>query len=1004
MKIKRLRIAGFGPYKDEQLIDFERFDDDGIFLITGKTGAGKSSILDAICFALYASVPRYDGTESQLRSDHCEPDDPTFVELEFAMGETDYRIYRTPRYDRAKKRGGGTTTSQPDARLDVRDDSAASPATSPAASHAAPSATAHGDGWRGIAARPVDVGLELSRILPLKQDQFLQVILLAQNRFQKFLLAKTDDRRAVLRTLFGTARFERFESELLARRKVLGEQISTLQQQIGGFASTIAHQLEHESPPDSPTREWFETVEAELAAECVVATATAVAADAAFATASDDLQLRTILRSRQERRDAARLTHESLESRRAEIDDLRARSADAQRAARVMPQIRALAEAESARARALANEAAARELWLQLGESPERVSPAGLQSTIDEIVGLQGSLHDVLAAEKLVPALDHDVDVAETRLAEHSEALARVQTALAELPGRVDTATAQRAEAALAAAREAEARAELARLDREGVAADTVRRLEPVLERAQQSEKTASAANRAAATAYDDLLDRRLAGHAAELAADLVDGQGCAVCGSTAHPAPATRTALPVGEQDIELARAAQVDAQSALDAAHEVVQSTALALAEARTRANDKTPEQWNAEHEGALATLEQALAARDDVARLERRLVTLRAELALAHTELVDVQATRDAASALVTTLRSQRATIVARVADHRGEFETVTKRVARLQSELDAARRILDADTLCDQRQVAHELAVSELNAQLHLEGFADQEAVRAARVSDDDIAEQHDILRRYDDELAVVKSILQEPGIAELATTLVDVEAARGAANAAAVERDKARSIASTLLERARQIGALVADAIAQFDASDTLLHTQTQVRELAAVVHGDEPNTKRMRLETYVLAAQLEEIIAAANQRLRTMTGGRYLLEHDDSLQFRGAQSGLGLAIRDAHTGRARPTHSLSGGETFLASLALALGLAEVVSQQAGGIALDTLFVDEGFGSLDAETLETAMSTLDSLRTRGRTIGLISHVDSMKEQIPAKLAIVVSERGDSSIVV
>jgi exonuclease SbcC len=168
------------------------------------------------------------------------------------------------------------------------------------------------------------------------------------------------------------------------------------------------------------------------------------------------------------------------------------------------------------------------------------------------------------------------------------------------------------------------------------------------------------------------------------------------------------------------------------------------------------------------------------------------------------------------------------------------------------------------------------------------------------------------------------------------------------------------------------------------------------------MQGDEPNTKRMRLETYVLAAQLEEIVVAANVRLRTMTSGRYTLEHDDSRVKGGARSGLGLAIRDEFTGRARPTHSRSGGETFLASLALALGLAEVVTGQAGGITLDTLFVDEGFGSLDSETLETAMSTLDTLRAGGRTIGLISHVDSMKEQIPATLRISVTDQGYSRI--
>ena len=176
----------------------------------------------------------------------------------------------------------------------------------------------------------------------------------------------------------------------------------------------------------------------------------------------------------------------------------------------------------------------------------------------------------------------------------------------------------------------------------------------------------------------------------------------------------------------------------------------------------------------------------------------------------------------------------------------------------------------------------------------------------------------------------------------------------------------------------------------------------QLQELANVVQGNEPNEKRMRLESFVLAAQLEEIVAAANLRLNTMTGGRFALEHDDQLQFRGVRSGLSLAIRDEHTGRSRAAQSLSGGEMFLASLALALGLAEVVSNQAGGIRLDTLFVDEGFGSLDSDTLEVAMTTLDSLRAGGRTIGLISHVEAMKEQIPAKLQISVTDQGHSVI--
>ena len=226
MKITRLRMAGFGPYKTEQVIDFTSFDDDGIFLITGKTGAGKSSILDAICYALYDQVPRYDQRAAQLRSDHCEPTDPTFVELEFTLGDYLYRVHRTPKFERPKQRGGGMAIAQPTAQLSRAD----------------------GDDWRVLAVGQRDVGIEIARILPIRADQFLQVILLAQNRFQQFLLAKTDERRAVLRTLFGTDRFERLETGLTERHRALTLQVQGITHRIGVIA-TAAQTLVADAVP-----------------------------------------------------------------------------------------------------------------------------------------------------------------------------------------------------------------------------------------------------------------------------------------------------------------------------------------------------------------------------------------------------------------------------------------------------------------------------------------------------------------------------------------------------------------------------------------------------------------------------------------------------------------------------------------------------------------------------------------------------------------------------------
>ena len=175
-----------------------------------------------------------------------------------------------------------------------------------------------------------------------------------------------------------------------------------------------------------------------------------------------------------------------------------------------------------------------------------------------------------------------------------------------------------------------------------------------------------------------------------------------------------------------------------------------------------------------------------------------------------------------------------------------------------------------------------------------------------------------------------------------------------------------------------------------------------IARLANTVAGRAPNTHRMTLETFVLAAELEEIVGAANLRLAEMSSGRYRLQHSDALAARGAASGLGLEIMDAFTGQARPPQSLSGGESFLASLALALGLAEIVTARAGGLRLDTLFIDEGFGSLDDDTLDLAMRTLDELRQGGRTVGVISHVASMKEQVPAQLLVEATPQGPSVI--
>ncbi|MGA7148768.1 MAG: SMC family ATPase, partial [Microbacterium sp.] len=204
MRLHRLELEGFGPFRERQIVDFDAFADDGIFLIAGRTGAGKSSVLDGVSFALYGGVPRYDGAERRLRSDHCAPEDPTRVSIEFSAGGRRFRVTRSPEYERPKQRGTGMTTEPHRAQLDEL----------------------VGAQWIGLAARPVDVARELDEILGLSQQQFLQVILLAQNRFAEFLLAKNDERQRLLRRLFGTRTYEAYQAAFDQRRRQAERELS----------------------------------------------------------------------------------------------------------------------------------------------------------------------------------------------------------------------------------------------------------------------------------------------------------------------------------------------------------------------------------------------------------------------------------------------------------------------------------------------------------------------------------------------------------------------------------------------------------------------------------------------------------------------------------------------------------------------------------------------------------------------------------------------------------
>ncbi len=331
-----------------------------------------------------------------------------------------------------------------------------------------------------------------------------------------------------------------------------------------------------------------------------------------------------------------------------------------------------------------------------------------------------------------------------------------------------------------------------------------------------------------------------------------------------------------------------------------------------------------------------------------------------------------------------------------------ETVATRSTHLEKRQCALEGLIKAQSTLAAAMSIHEKAASALADRLAERGFTDRGAAEEVMLAEAGREALATKIRAYEDSLMQTKALLAQPDLQDVPIEPADVVGATARASAAddaSTVCTEKRGAAESAANYARELAATLKSELRKHAKRMSDLGV---LKGLANTANGFEPNRFGIPLESFVLAAELEQIVDAANARLRIMSQGRYMIEYSDERARGNARGGLGIVVYDTHTGRQRSPHSLSGGEKFLASLALALGLAEVVTNRAGGIRLDTLFIDEGFGSLDSETLDVAMQSLDQLRHGGRTIGLISHVDAMKEQIPAKLFVETADGGWSSI--
>ncbi len=1015
MRLLRLEGAAFGPYRERFEIDFSAFDADGVYLIAGPTGAGKSTILDAVTFALYGAAPRYDG-RPHVRSDLASPAQATWVELEFAVGDRRLRVRRSPEYERPKQRGSGTTKEKASAQL----------------------LELVGERWEPVSVSVAEVGAEVGRILGLTKVEFLQVILLAQGGFAEFLRASSDERKQLLQRLFGTGSMRRLRELLLADARASEEARGELERTRDDRGARVLAAVralpqddaasgaepEAGAGPDAEDGADADAAPVDVAREADAARAIDAAIDDALL---DDAMAR--LDSHVARAEArAESTADASSAARAERDAAKALVERFERRASATATLAALDEAAGrvdadrdalAAADRAAEAAGALDRWdradAEIARAEQALAaaaallPEGVAAQRDAVepaheLAADAVAHATAAArlEDELPALERAEASAAGKAQAAADALEEARRERAEAPSaRERIASAERTAATLAAGLPA-AQAALEAATARRTARDDIDALaEPLGSARAEATRTAKAQATAADEAHR-LQEARIDGMAGELAAELADGDACPVCGSLEHPAPHVAVGEAVTADDVSAALTASERAMAAARAANDALAALEqrLAAAEARTDGRDRATVE--AELEAAQQSLAAAEAAAADRDRAAAALVEHDAAVCGLDARITTLEREATATTAAAATATARLADARTRLTEALDGHDGASTLLAAAAARRDALRRWLDADAELARAAAEQAAAAAAGEDALALHGLPDRQAAAAMRLDGAARTALRQRIRAHDDAVASARGVLAQPELAALTgepPELAPLESALAEAEAAAAGAAKAATAASTTRDHAAADVEGAREAIRSL--ADGAEHAAA-VRGLASALHGD--NELRQDIETYVLATRLGAIIDAANLRLSAMTGDRFSLLHDETTAYRRKASGLGIQVLDAHTGVPRTAASLSGGETFLASLALALGLADVVQAESGGVSLETLFVDEGFGSLDQDTLEAALSTLDELRAGGRSVGVISHVQQMQERIPARIRVVPVPGGGSRIVV
>lgn len=912
-----LEMSAFGPYAGHTVLDFERLGRDGLYLISGDTGAGKTTIFDAITFALFGEASGKNRDAAMLRSKYAAADTPTEVRLSFDYGGKVYRLRRNPEYERPAKKGGGTTTEKAAAELIMPD------------------------------GRPItrikDVNEAIHSILGVDRNQFSQIAMIAQGDFLKLILADTRERQAIFREIFATGYYQQFQERLKDESGKAGRECELVRRSLEQYLSgcicpeddPLSIELEKVKSGAAPFSEAFDILDKLIAAD---EAALEQLKDKRQQLEEDERQLNTLLGRAAELEKAKALLLSAQEEK------LRARQS-----------LEALSEEYI---KAKGGEAQAEEYGLDMAALEAQFDDYDARDRIVEaVVELR---RELFREEKFLSTATGDRDELTVRLDAMNgeyQSLEKAGEDSERLKRQLDSAQRRKDELTALAAGYRERKACLEQL-----------------ESAKHVYMKDIALAQEAVRAYEAMNSAFLNEQAGVLALTLKEGLPCPVCGSADHPAPAPLSDEAPTEAQLKKAKAETERLKAAAE-------KSSQRAGELRGQLEAMSRE---------LSQRAQSLSGIDDGEDAERECAN---QIELAHKQLGSLR------------LEIEKEQLKLR---RRQELSRLMPGLEQKRLELESAIRNCEEKlSVCRTRLVENEKRLAGYAGKLSFESKS--AAVREhnrllaqRRAILDGIAGAENRMREAQRRFDTADG--REAQLKEQLEGAVMPDMARLQLQKAELADRKA-----TLNKGERQLNTRLAtnmSALENMKKSEEELSRLEQrwswLRALSNTANGNVAGKEKLMLETYVQRSFFDRIIRRANTRFMVMSGGQYELIRRAEAENNRSQSGLELDVIDHYNGSQRSVKTLSGGESFKASLSLALGLSDEIQSAAGGIRLDTMFVDEGFGSLDAESLQQAMKALTSLSESNRLVGIISHVAELKERMDKQIVVTKEKSGGSRI--